>query len=194
VFIEDRSFYSHSGVSVKALLRAVLGLVKIKRRSGGSTITQQISRTLFIKDLSKTVRRKIVEIILATWFNQVFSKDDQLEIYLASARFERGVYGVLEAMDYFWGTKVSDPSKAQAFFLIERVSNIHSRLLSNKIIETVRAAQEENVLDAHDIEELMSIYRDSISMNKINDLHGGFKSILQAFNLSLSELPNKTVG
>jgi len=48
LFIEDRSFYKHSGVSFKAIGRGLLSLLKLKRRSGGSTINQQLTRTLFI--------------------------------------------------------------------------------------------------------------------------------------------------
>lgn len=88
---------------MKALVRALLGLIKVKRRSGGSTITQQLGRTLFIIDRTKLFRRKLMELLFALWVHRTFSKDEQLELYLASVRFERGVYGIIEAMRYYWG-------------------------------------------------------------------------------------------
>lgn len=173
IFIEDRSFLGHCGISIKAMVRALLGFVKIKRRSGGSTISQQLARTLFIVDQSKLLRRKIVEALLAISFNRVFSKNEQLELYLASVRFERGVYGALEAMTYFWGERIQNPSKAQAFFLIERVSNIYSQLLTDKIIHTVQQAMKENILDANDVKEICELYRQSIKQGKVKDPYCG---------------------
>lgn len=172
VFIEDRNFYNHSGVSMRALLRAMLGLLRIKRRSGGSTVTQQLIRTLFIIDQSKLIRRKIVEILLSFSFNRIFKKDEQLALYLASVRFERGVYGVLEAMHYFFGKSIENASKAQSFFLIERVSNIHSLLLTDKIIQTLQQALENKILNVQDINELIELYKKAISVGKIKDSKG----------------------
>jgi len=114
--------------------------VKLKRRSGRSTITQQLSGTLFIQDLSKLIRRKSIEIPLALWCNRNFSKDEQLNIYLASVRFEKGVYGVTEAMKHFWGDVRLAPTMAESFFLVERVSNIKSKLLTNRIIQISKEA------------------------------------------------------
>jgi len=172
VFIEDRDFYNHSGVSIKALLRATLGFMRIKRRSGGSTVTQQLIRTLFIIDQSKLIRRKIIEILLSFSFNRILNKNEQLELYLASVRFERGIYGVLEAMHYFFDKPIENASKAQSFFLIERVSNIHSLLLIDKIIQTVQQALERKILNIQDVEELIELYRKSITIGKIKDSKG----------------------
>lgn len=167
VFIEDKSFFKHAGISLKSIARAFLGLLKLKPRSGGSTITQQICRTLFIVDIQKTYRRKVIEIILALWFDREVPKEDQLEIYLASVRFENGIYGILEAMDFFWDKRVPSPSRAQAFFLIERVSNINSRLLAGKIIAATKNALKEKILTRDDIDELLDIYGRAIKNNKI---------------------------
>lgn len=169
VYIEDRTFFSHCGLSLKAITRAVLGFIKIKRRSGGSTITQQLARTLFIVDQRKLFRRKLIEAILAISFNNLFSKNEQLELYLASVRFERGIYGALDAMAYFWGERIKNVSKAQSFFLVERVSNIYSLLLTDKIIQTIRQAIEAKILDIDDVQELYKLYSQSINEKKIKD-------------------------
>ncbi len=182
VFIEDRGFFSHHGISIKALVRALLGLIKVKRRSGGSTISQQLGRTLFIVDQSKLVRRKIIEILFALWVNRIFSKDEQLELYLASVRFERGVYGAIDAMHHYWGRKITNPSKAEAFFLIERVSNIYSLLLTDKIIQIASLALDAGLMKSEDIKELIGLYRQSILVGKILDPNGGIDRMLTVFD------------
>lgn len=169
VFIEDRSFYKHSGVSFKAIARGLLSLLKLKRRSGGSTINQQLTRTLFILNLSKTKRRKLIEILLAPWLNTVLSKQEILSVYLSSVRFENRCFGVIAAMKYFFGEVVTDPSPAQAFFLVERVSNIKQSLLTNKIIATALAAKENGVLSQCDLHELATLYQEAISKRTIID-------------------------
>lgn len=167
VFIEDKAFYKHSGISYKSLARSMLGVLKIKPRSGGSTIVQQLIRTLFIIDLSRTKRRKFIELALAPWLTRVFSRDLILDMYISSVRFERRRFGVLEAMEHFWGKIERNPTNAQAFFLIERVSNIRSKLLVNKIVETVRSAKEQGLLSTDDINRLIDIYIEAVESGKI---------------------------
>lgn len=184
VFIEDRSFYLHHGLSLRGLMRALMGLIGLRRRSGGSTITQQLVRTLFIQDITKLTRRKIIEMLLAVCFNRVFTKNEQLELYLASVRFERGVYGVMEAMRYYWGHIVVLPSTAQAFFLIERVSNIHSHFLCDKIIQTANTAIKTGLMTSDDFSELYKLYYDAITADKIKDKDGKIKQMAVALNIA----------
>jgi len=184
VFIEDRTFFTHNGISLRALFRALLGLLGIKRRSGGSTITQQLVRTLFVQEPSKLARRKIIEILLALCFNSVFTKKEQLELYLASVRFERGVYGVLEAMHHYWVHSIENPSVAQAFFLIERVSNIHSQLLAEKIIQTANSATKSGLMSYDNIHELYRLYRAAVADGKIKDPYGRIEQIAVAFGVA----------
>lgn len=86
-------------------------------------------------------KKLIDEILLALWFNKVTSKDEQLDIYLSAVRFEKSVFGITEAMKHFWNKLVIQPTNAESFFLIERVSNIRSRLLVNKIVQTIKYAK-----------------------------------------------------
>ncbi len=183
VFIEDRTFFKHYGLSLRSMLRALLSMMKLKRRSGGSTITQQLVRTLFIKDTTKLYRRKMIEIFLALWLNRVFPKNEQLDLYLASVRFERGVYGILEAMKYFWGRMISNPSFAQSFFLIERVSNIHSQFLTDKIIQTVNSAIKSDLMTINDVYELYNLYKDAISQKRIVDRNCGIERMARSFDI-----------
>jgi penicillin-binding protein 1A len=158
VFIEDKTFFDHPGVSLRGLARAIASLMGLRPRSGGSTITQQLVRTLFVLDLRKVYRRKIVEILLALRFEKVFSKAEILELYLSSVRYAEGVFGATNAMKFFFGEIVANPSRAQAFFLIERISNIRSILLVRKVDHTLRQAMRSNVLEMRDAAELMELY------------------------------------
>jgi len=167
IFIEDKDFHNHSGISYKSLARSLLGVMKIKPRSGGSTIVQQLTRTLFITNLSKTKRRKFIELSLAPWVTSVLSKDLILDIYISSVRFERQRFGVVEAMDHFWGKVEYNPTNAQAFFLIERVSNIRSKLLVNKIVETILSAKEQGLMSIDDIKNLVDLYIEAVENRKI---------------------------
>jgi penicillin-binding protein 1A len=167
IFIEDKNFHQHSGISYKSLVRSLLGLINIMPRSGGSTIVQQLTRTLFIQNLSKTKRRKFIELALAPWVTSVFAKELILDMYISSVRFERRCFGVIKAMEHFWGVVEKNPTNAQAFFLIERVSNIRSKLLVNKIVETVQSAKRQGLMNADDIRQLVDLYYEAVEGGKI---------------------------
>lgn len=167
VFIEDKEFHEHIGVSLKGLARGIKSILTFKSKAGGSTITQQLVRTLFIYDIHKIYRRKIIEILLSLWFNKVITKDEQLDIYLSAVRFEKSVFGITEAMKHFWNKLILEPSNAESFFLIERVSNIRSRLLVSKIIQTIKQAKAKSILSDNDINELIELYSIAVNDKKI---------------------------
>lgn len=169
VHIEDKEFFTHSGVSIKGLGRLFLSVLGRRRRSGGSTITQQLVRTLFIEDQSKLFRRKPIEIMLARWFNKVFTKNDQLEMYFASVRFEANVFGIAAAMKHFFGEVSKTVSAAEAFFLIERVSNVRSRLLVEKVDQTLRGAVTAGLLDQVQAREALRLYANAVKSGRIHD-------------------------
>lgn len=133
VEIEDSRFYKHAGVDYKSMVRSILSLSKKYRRkngflkSGGSTITMQLCRTLLIPSNQNPLRRKLIEILLSFWCEKQFSKPDILAFYLTSVRFEKGINGVISATKYFFPEKKERfYSNEEAFFLIERLSNISS--------------------------------------------------------------------
>jgi penicillin-binding protein 1A len=169
VHIEDKEFFAHSGVSIKGLGRLILAILGRRRRAGGSTITQQLVRTLFIVDQSKLIRRKLIEIVLARWFDGVFKKDDQLEMYLASVRFEVNVLGIAAAMKHFFGEIKRSGSAPEAFFLIERVSNVRSRLLVEKVDQTLRGAVTAGLLDQNGGREAIGLYANAVRSGRIQD-------------------------
>jgi penicillin-binding protein 1A len=103
VAIEDRRFYSHYGIDpvgiARALLRNVSGGGGMQ---GGSTLTQQLAKNLFLTQ-ERTVSRKIQEAILAVWLEHKFSKNQILELYLNRVYFGSGAYGVEAAAQRYFG-------------------------------------------------------------------------------------------
>ena len=100
---EDRDFYNHDGVSVKGLIRAAWQTV-LGSKQGGSTITMQLARNLFLtKD--QTIERKINEIGLARDIEKKYNKDQILLLYLNTVYFGRSAYGIWAAsQEYFQKT------------------------------------------------------------------------------------------
>ncbi|MBG57457.1 MAG: penicillin-binding protein [Porticoccus sp.] len=179
VQIEDKEYFSHGGWSVRGLARMILSILHLGPRSGGSTITQQLVRTLFIYDQHKLIRRKIVEILLAIWVSSVISKERQLEMYLAAVRFEYGAFGVVAACKYFFGDIKKEISNPEAFFLIERLSNVRSRLLGPKVLQTLRRAVSDGVLSEEDIVEIVDLYRQMVKRKVIQDDSNSELSMLE---------------
>ncbi len=99
---EDKKFYSHGGIDYKAIARAVIAMIKNGEvTQGGSTITQQLARNVFL-DNSKTWQRKLEEIFIAKELEKKYSKDEILEFYLNNIYFANGYYGIEAAsLGYF---------------------------------------------------------------------------------------------
>lgn len=105
---EDRNFYRHSGVDLRGILRAAVHNIRAKRFvEGASTITQQLTKTLFLTP-RKTLVRKIKEAILAFQLERRYTKDEILELYLNQIYFGSGAYGVESAARIFFGKAASD--------------------------------------------------------------------------------------
>ena len=107
VSVEDQRFFDHSGVDAIRVGAAVLRNVQAGRRAeGGSTITQQLARQSFLSR-DKTYRRKLKEVILATYIESLYSKQEILELYLNKVYFGDGLYGVEAAARGYFGKSAS---------------------------------------------------------------------------------------
>ena len=108
---EDRDFYRHTGVSVRRLFGAVFRTLHGGMKQGGSTLTQQLVKNLYLSP-ERTVRRKAIEAVMAVILDARYSKDEILEAYLNEIYLGRrgaiAVTGVGEAARYYFGTEVSD--------------------------------------------------------------------------------------
>jgi penicillin-binding protein 1C len=117
VLIEDKRFYSHKGVVLSSLLRALWQNIKGKRVvSGGSTITMQLAKLLYHHQ-SRSIFNKISEIFSALRFELHLSKDRILEAYIDRLPFGNMIYGVKEASRFYFGKEPSRLSLNQAIYL-----------------------------------------------------------------------------
>ncbi|HZE19895.1 MAG TPA: PBP1A family penicillin-binding protein, partial [Candidatus Angelobacter sp.] len=106
--IEDRRFYSHWGIDPIRLARALItDIVTRSPQQGGSTITQQLARNLFLTH-EKTLTRKLKEIVLAIRIEQTYTKDEILEMYFNQIYFGEGAYGVDAAAKVYFGKRVQE--------------------------------------------------------------------------------------
>ncbi|MEO4044391.1 transglycosylase domain-containing protein [Hoeflea sp. CAU 1731] len=117
IAIEDRRFYSHFGVDPIGLARAMVSnLMAGGMVQGGSTLTQQLAKNLFLSP-ERTIERKAQEVMLAFWLEQKFTKDQILEMYLNRVYFGSGAYGVEAASRRYFKKSARDVNLAQAALL-----------------------------------------------------------------------------
>jgi penicillin-binding protein 1A len=123
IAIEDRKFYSHWGVDIFGITRALFkDLIAGRIVQGASTITQQLARNLFLT-FEVTVNRKIKETVLALKIERTYSKDEILEMYLNQIYFGSGAYGVQAAARYFFAKDARDLTIGEAALLAGLLKN-----------------------------------------------------------------------
>jgi penicillin-binding protein 1A len=141
VAIEDRRFYDHFGIDPIGIGRAVYrNLAHKGGLQGGSTLTQQLAKNLFLTQ-ERTASRKIQEAILALWLERNYSKDQILELYLNRVYFGAGAYGVEAAAQRYYGKSARNVSLAEAAVLAGLVQS-PSRLAPNRNPERAQARAE----------------------------------------------------
>jgi penicillin-binding protein 1A len=117
IAIEDARFYSHPGVDVIGIFRALVHDVKTGGlKQGGSTITQQLAKMLFLKP-EKSIRRKIREAALSIQIEKHYTKDEILGLYLNQAYFGSRAYGIEAASQTYFGKTTKDLSIGEAAML-----------------------------------------------------------------------------
>ena len=115
--VEDQRFFDHTGVDAIRVGAAVLRNVQEGRRAeGGSTITQQLARQSFLSR-DKTYRRKLKEVVLATYIESLYTKQEILELYLNKVYFGDGLYGVEAAARGYFGKTSGELNLAEAALL-----------------------------------------------------------------------------
>lgn len=131
VAIEDRRFYSHYGIDPVGIARAAVRNVTARGvAQGGSTLTQQLAKNLFLTQ-ERTASRKIQEAILALWLERNYSKDQILELYLNRVYFGAGAYGIEAASQRYFGKSARSVTLAEAAMLAGLVQ-APSRLAPNR--------------------------------------------------------------
>ncbi len=117
VAVEDRRFYSHAGLDVIGIARAIwVNLQAGQLVQGGSTITQQVAKNLFLTN-ARTFRRKVQEVLLTLWLERQFSKQEILEIWLNRVYLGSGAFGVDAAARVYFGVSARQVNLWQAAVL-----------------------------------------------------------------------------
>ncbi len=114
---EDRRFYKHFGIDVLGTFRALVSNVQANSVvEGGSSITQQLAKNLFLTS-ERTLERKIKEAFLAIWLETNYSKDEILKMYFDRSYMGGGTFGVAAASEFYFGKSVLDINLAEAAML-----------------------------------------------------------------------------
>ena len=117
VAAEDADYFQHAGLDYRGMARALIeDVLRGRRAQGGSTITQQVVKTMLLSP-ERTFRRKVQEIILARQLSQKLSKEDILALYLNQIYYGHGRYGCEEAARYYFGKSVRDIALPEAALL-----------------------------------------------------------------------------
>ncbi len=169
VSIEDKKFYRHNGIDYKALLRAAKAMLENGEvKQGGSTITMQLAKNIFLTQ-ERTWQRKVEEMFIARELEEKYSKDQILEFYLNNIYFGNGYYGIQTASRGYFNKDVQDLSLSQIAFLcaipnnpslydpltnMENTISRRNRILKNMVedgkiseIDYAKAVVEEIVLE-----------------------------------------------
>ena len=114
---EDRRFYEHWGIDPIGTLRALMSNAQGDGSTqGGSSITQQLAKNLFLSS-EQTLERKIKEAFLSLWLEWHYSKDEILKLYFDRAYMGGGNFGAAAAAEFYFGKKITDVSLAEAAML-----------------------------------------------------------------------------
>lgn len=118
VVTEDKKFYSHNGIDLKAIGAAFIALIKHNGEitRGASTITQQLARNIFLST-EQTLNRKVKEIFLALELDEKYTKDQIMEFYLNNIYFANGYYGIEAASRGYFNKSCKELNTAQIAFI-----------------------------------------------------------------------------
>lgn len=130
IAIEDRRFYSHFGIDPIGVTRAIIRTASGGMSQGGSTLTQQLAKNLFLTP-ERSASRKIQEAILALWLERKYTKDQILELYLNRVYFGAGAYGVEAAARRYYNKSAKEVTLSEAAVLAGLVQ-APSRLAPNR--------------------------------------------------------------
>jgi 1A family penicillin-binding protein len=155
IAIEDKNFYTHKGLSLRGIFRALHSDLSSDRIQGGSTITQQLVKNTLLGP-EKTLQRKIREAILAVLVESTYSKEEILEMYFNNVPYGGSTYGVEEAAQKYFGKPASQLDLAESALLagVPAAPSVYSPFGSNpeyaylRQKEVLRRMVEDNYLTA----------------------------------------------
>lgn len=140
VLSEDWAFYQHAGLDVEQMKVALSEMVESSRFRGASTITQQMVKNVFLSE-SRTLWRKLHEIILAQKVEKVLSKDRILEVYLNCIEYGPGIYGIKSASQHYFKKSPSQLTPREGAFIAMLLPSPKRYYVSFKKKKLTRFAQ-----------------------------------------------------
>lgn len=162
VAVEDRRFYLHMGVDPIRIVSALRNNMHSDTLQGGSTITQQYAKNLFLTN-KQTLQRKIEEFFYAVRLEMHYSKADILEGYLNTLYFGHGIYGISEASSYYFGKDMDDLSAGELAMLVGVVNGpgafspyLHYENAISRQQTVLQVLKDEQVIDEAAYEEAMN--------------------------------------
>ncbi|MBB5021702.1 penicillin-binding protein 1A [Desulfurispira natronophila] len=153
VAVEDTTFFEHQGLDFQGIMRAFIANMQAGRIvEGGSTITQQLAKTMFLTP-ERNITRKIREALLAYKIDRTLDKMKILELYMNQVYFGRGAYGIEAAAQNFFDISASDLSISQAALLAGMPQapsrygrDIHAQITRNRHLHTLGRMREDRVI------------------------------------------------
>lgn len=146
VSVEDHRFYKHGGLDFISILRATINnVVEGKIVQGGSTITQQLAKNIYL-DSDKNLSRKISEVFLANDLEKSYSKDEILEMYVNIINYGDNYIGIKEASEGYFGTEPNNLDLNEASILAGLPQSPNGYALSSHYNKAI--ARQKVVLEA----------------------------------------------
>lgn len=176
---EDGTFYDHGGLNFAAILRALwVDLSHKEARQGGSTITQQLARNLFLSH-EKSIERKAKEAILAFRLEKLYSKDEILEMYLNMIYFGHGAWGINAASQIYFGKKPGELS-------VKEASVIAGLIAAPEYYSPYRSMERARTRQAYVIRRMVEL--DFITPREANEALEGFPELERKKSQSLQRV------
>ncbi len=182
---EDSNFYSHVGIDPTGIARAIItDIIKFKKLQGGSTITQQLARSLFLKP-EKTIRRKLQEMVLALQIEKTFTKNEILEFYCNQVYMGHGRYGVEAASRYYFAKPAVEMELPEASLLAglvqrpegyspfrspERAASRRAHVLRRMVKENKLSAERAAEVAAETVSVTRQVDRDNVALYFVEEV------------------------
>ena len=163
IAVEDRRFYDHWGVSMRSVARAlVVNLASLSFSQGFSSLTQQLARTLYDQiGFSKTISRKIKEVLTAIQIERTYTKTEIIEMYLNAVHFGHGTYGIQAAAKEYYKKDARDLTLEEASILVGLLPSpatyspkTHPDRAFRRRNMVLRAMAEQGYIDAEEYERI----------------------------------------
>ncbi len=178
IAIEDKNFYNNSGFSPIGYVRALYHYVKGDGLGGASTITQQLVKNVLLNN-QRTLTRKIKELILSIQVNQMYTKDQILEMYLNNIPYGGTAIGVEAAAQQYFGKDAKDLDIAQSAFIsgLPQSPSVYSPFSGNKYyIDRTNAVLTQMYDDGYITQSQMTAGEKEIASYQFTQHEGGIKA------------------